>query len=94
MIAAAYTQQQSGSKVAWTDAQIMTQQGAAWSCHRQPDSTYLEPSMEAEKSSLLNMAIDPVTTALALLRACNKRKKMVWYTGSQSPHQEPLHSVM
>ena len=31
--------------------------------------TYLDPPREAEKSSLLNMAIDPVTTALALLRA-------------------------
>ena len=33
---------------------------------------YLLAPRDAEKSSLLNMAIEPVTIALALLRACSK----------------------
>lgn len=33
---------------------------------------YLSAPILAEKYALLNMAIEPVTTALALLRACNQ----------------------
>ena len=57
---------------------IQTWHGAGESCCRicLQVEAYLEPPREAEKSSLLNMAIDPVTTALALLRACGRGKQL------------------
>ena len=57
---------------------IQTWHGAGESCCRicLQVEAYLDPPREAEKSSLLNMAIDPVTTALALLRACGKGKQL------------------
>lgn len=35
---------------------------------------YLSAPILAEKCALLNMAIEPATTALALLRACSQQK--------------------
>lgn len=41
--------------------------------------SYLSELILAEKNSLLNIAIEPATTALALLRACSNHNHIVMY---------------